>query len=112
MAQVDFSHAVITPVSGTYPLRNDYEKIYDPTGYSGLFDSNRIQIAGLTVHNTENLANHFSVVYSGTFGYSGTEAYLAVGFQSNPQLVWKISNISFSAGDYFSFQIDIDLTVN
>lgn len=48
-----------------------------------------------------------SILYTGKFITHGTWFYMGLGTPS-----WlKVSNISFSAGDTYSFQIDLDVSI-
>lgn len=66
----------------------------------------------LTSSVVETTENGFKVVYDGKFSTSGTEFYLG-NFRQYTTITyrerfWKISNISFSAGDSFHFQVDVN----
>lgn len=113
MAEVDFTNAVLEPYGNYLPMNYRYLKLFDSSGYTALFNEDMsLMICRMTTSILENTKDRFSAVYTGTAERSGTEAYLAVGYQSNPYVVWKISNINFSAGDYFSFIIDIETSGN
>lgn len=106
MAQVDFSNAVIEPY-GTQNI----------TAYSNLDlnttvlrDANDNTISNaFTPSQLINQQKQLMYLYQGTFSASGTEFYM---YYTNGQGKWKISNISFSSGDTFVFQINATLVCN
>ena len=107
MAQVDFSNATIE-IDTTYSTRN-------PAGTSYINISGVITDAGentIAVTSTSGLINEskqYMVQVLGTFTASGTEFY----FQANRGYArWKVSNISFSSGDTFVFQVNASLVCN
>lgn len=111
MAQVDFSNAVIeicTGVSRSLPvirMANIGTYSYDRR----LWDSNLNRISS-NESITTPVENRYqkSLLYSGTFTTSGTEFYLFDTDSRNYS--WKVSNISFNAGDTYYFQVDAVIT--
>lgn len=114
MAQIDFSNAIIEPYSPNKPF--SYYKL--GLGVTNNFntyimnDTGNILTANYVVPTIlANTPTKYSLLYTGTIGSSvasGTYLYLGL---SNTR-IWKVSNISYSAGDTFSFQLDFDITVS
>jgi len=106
MAMVDFSNARIEPV-GTQNM----------TAYSSLDlnttilrDANDNYVSNsFTPSRLINQQKQLMYLYQGTFTASGTEFYM---YYTNGQGKWKVSNISFSSGDTFIFQINANLVCN
>lgn len=109
MAQVDFSNAVLDVNTGYYPLRMQ--------SYISL-GANRILVNSTGTPITQNSAmsvventpSKVSILYTGSFDTSGTEFYLHDG--DTAHRYWKVSGISFSSGDTYSFIIDIETSGN
>lgn len=100
MAQVDFSNAIITPNTSNILYNSDltlYNNVLrDVSGNSIVRNSSIVSnIAENTV---------LKLTYSGEFLASGTEFY--IGLNND----WRVSNISFSSGDTYTFSIRADLT--
>lgn len=109
MAQVDFSHAVldVNSDSSVKPM-SDYGS-YMGLGYSGnLYNSGGGQISSGSVSVITETPTKVSLLYAGEFMYGDTEFYMV----SNTRRPWKVSNISFSGGDIYSFIIDIEVSGN
>ena len=108
MAQVDFSHAVLDVNTNAKPLDSAN---YLNLNFAELRDSsgNQMNQTG-NVSILSNTPAKVSILFTGTFysGSSGTEFY--IGTQVNR--FWKVSNISFSGGDSYSFIIDIETSGN
>lgn len=114
MAEVDFSNARIEPASSymSLSLRNptvianvalSYNNaLYNASGTAITSSFNRTQLI--------NQQKQLMYLYQGTFSTSGTEFYI-VG-SDDSLAAWKVSNISFQAGDTFIFQINATLTCN
>lgn len=118
MAEVDFSHARIQPVA--YPgigqgSFSGYTAI-NPTGKSNvslnmtsnLWNGNGGSINNGTITGLVNEKKQLVFQYQGTFNASGTEFYI-IHYGNYEMGAWKISNISFSSGDTYIFQIKADL---
>lgn len=101
MAQVDFSNARIEPLHAiTWSW--DYQLGLASTG--ALFSSDGTQIVSNQQMNYSyyNPPTKAVILYAGAFTASGTEFYI-----KNQVYGWKVSNVSFSAGDSYSFEIEI-----
>ena len=108
MADVDFSNAVldVNTSSGYNPMPQlDYLKL----ATSSLANASGSIISSGTHSIITNTPSKVSILYSGVLGESGTEFYLY--FSGNVK-IWKVSNISFSNGDTYSFIIDIEVEGN
>lgn len=107
MAMVDFSNAHIEP-SGTQNVTADTTLNLN---VSGLYDSsgNRINSNSSTRSELVNQQKQLMYNYQGEFTDSGTELYI---YQNVSTRCWRISNISFSNGDTYVFQINATLTCN
>lgn len=104
MAQVDFSNAVLRPNTGHKPF--NFQNFMEIANANYMCKANGVTISTNHVMTVlENTKNKYSVLFTGTFTESGTECYL------HNYLTWKITNISFSAGDSYSFAIDIETTI-
>ena len=108
MAQVDFSNARIEPVvSPNVSTGNATANSYLNLNSTALVDATDNAI--VTNYSSQLLKNEkkeFVYMYTGTFTTSGTVCYIR--YVSNVSW-WKISNISFSAGDTYAFSIKADL---
>lgn len=104
MAQVDFSHAKLEPKStGERPIT--YSDIMRLNYSNYIYDSSgNIIASNVTKTILSETNSKVSILYVGQFTASGTECYPSA-------YNWRISNISFSAGDTFSFVIDVEVTV-
>ena len=114
MAQVDFSNARIEPYDtwGGYPLKNPTFNANLGLNYGGgnsnLFNINdQVISSSFTCTQLINQQKQLMYLYQGTFSASGTEFYI-----KGDTVVWKVSNISFSNGDTFVFQINATLVCN
>ena len=108
MAMVDFTNAVIE-VDSTYsappfaaPEVNVSSGSLRDAGGSQIGGSNHSKIVDQLMNQVHS--------YSGTFTADGTEFYIYSTTGSPSPARWRISNISFHAGDTYSFQIPIELT--
>lgn len=121
MATVDFSNAQIEWVRGRYGDTNP--SIGNVGILSNLMDSNSTFTAGTTsttsivtglVKTRYDIDNtHGYVIYTGTFTTSGTEMiWRNQNVATVDYAYFRISNISFSAGDVFSFKVDVNYTFN
>lgn len=111
MADVDFSHAVLDvspdnpanpPMSYNFYMRIGYEAV--------LYDDTAAITTSHSVSNLTNTPTKVSILFTGVFTSSGTAFY--IGADTNYRRVWKVSNISFSSGDTYSFIIDIETSGN
>ena len=109
MAQVDFSNARITPTT------NPWGHSANPTGteYANLNVSNGIYdasgnglVSNFSMNILKNANRQFVFLWSGTFTASGTEFYIV---SSSGYSAWKVSNITFNAGDTYTFSISANL---
>ena len=107
MAQVDFTNAVLSLVS----TNTDVPTHYNYMGFNQyLKDSSNNVISTATARVLDSAPKSFTYLWSGTFETSGTEFYIYDTLYGN--MGWKISNISFSSGDTYVFQIPVTLTCN
>lgn len=111
MAVVDFSNAVLDVAglnsSHNRPLAEDfYLRFGSPSGdaYFTNRDDQRV-VSNPSSQIILNTPQKVSILFTGTFTTSGTEMY-------RYYTMWKISNISFSAGDTYSFVVDIEVSGN
>ena len=107
MAFVDFTNAVLhLPTDTSYNVTTiGYASLYN----GQLFNASRVSIAdNYSCSLLEDSSNKLLLVYTGTFNTSGTEFYL--GGRSAIIQKYKMTGISFQAGDTYSFQIPITLT--
>lgn len=114
MAEVDFSHARIQPYTDTTFLPS-WTRL-NPTALSNvaldqrnLLDISGTTISSATVTKIKDAQKQIVYQYSGTFTASGTEFYLLPAWGGTYITGWKVSNISFSAGDTYQFSIKADL---
>lgn len=117
MAQIDFSNAKIEPVSTMKPFSQYKMALGVANNFNTYFkdaDGNNIlSVNYLAPTILANTPTRLSLIYSGTLGSSiasGTAFYLGLSGAANK--FWKVSNISFSAGDTFGFQLDFDITIS
>lgn len=107
MAQVDFTNAVLSLVSTNteVPTHYTYMALRDY-----LYDSSGNSVSTGTSSILQSAQKSFIKSWSGIFNTSGTEFYIRN--DATNALRWKISNISFSQGDTYVFQIPVTLTCN
>ena len=116
MATVDFSNAQISwaknssigDVGILSLLGNDVQSTFTAST-----TSNVSVVTGLvrTRYDIDN--THGYVIFTGTFNTSGTEiVWHNMDIASVDYAYFRISNISFSSGDVFSFKVDVDYTFN
>ena len=107
MAMVDFSNARIEVNSTDTESPTKYANVNLAGGY--LYDASGNVIGGSNISQLINQQKQLMYNYQGTFSASGTEFYVVGnGYQAR----WKISNISFSSGDTYVFQINASLVCN
>ena len=107
MAFVDFSNAQLhLPSDSTFNITTEaYASLYN----SYLFNSSSQTIVNNNYCNLlKNEQKKLVFVYTGTFTESGTEFYF--GHRSALYQKYKITGVSFQAGDTYSFQIPVTLT--
>ena len=110
MAEVDFSNARIEPyttaqgVTAQNPTRNRYMSLNTGVLYSS---SSGGEIASVTRSTLINEKKQLLILFQGAFTASGTEFYLIDSLAA-----WHVSNISFSSGDTYVFQINATLVCN
>ena len=111
MAQVDLSNAILEPIldqNNKPPYYQYYISLWGVNTQIGVYDSSGTSIANnISRQKLIDVSNQLLVQISGTFTASGTEFYL--GLYSTPELHYRISNVSFSSGDTFIFQIKANL---
>lgn len=111
MAQVDFTNAVldVNPSSGSKPMNAGY---YLALTYEAvLYDLNHVRISDSEhLSIITNTPSKVSILYTGVFTASGT--VFNIGYAVFNSIMWKVSNISFSSGDTYSFVIDIEVSGN
>ena len=115
MAEVDFSHARLASCNANgwsptglnhvsfFPYKgtgNEYGKITDVSG--------NVISTNWSATILERTYNSYIVVYTGTLTASGNGIYIA--WERNGQPYWGITNISFQAGDTFTFQVNCSIT--
>lgn len=114
MAQVDFSNAhiecistdafVYTTVGNFGLLQEIYQYKPEDPGWLPSTVTQRFATA-VGLNNIINVsATRYTIVRTGTC----TKAGNAMGIYYNNHFWWIITNISFEAGDTFSFQIDVN----
>ena len=104
MAQVDFSNAVLRPFDSRHPLGYAWTLGFANTG--ALYSTDGWSIT--TNHQLRTIAqtqSKISLLYTGQFTSSGTT------FCISNYTVWQVTNVSFSAGDTYSFVVDVDTTL-
>lgn len=109
MAQVDFSNAKITPVTNpsgysANPVGRAYANLQIS---NGIYDASENSL--VTNHHfniLKDVSRQFIFLWTGTFTASGTEFYI---FENRGCSAWKVYNITFNAGDTYSFSIRADL---
>lgn len=118
MARVDFSNARIEFVTGSGEISGGNRTYTTPYGmplgfYSDLF-SDRTGTGATSIANvgraiTTNTSTKWVCNYSGTFTQSGSVIYLICAYTQGygNWAVAKITNISYSVGDDFDFDIEI-----
>ena len=104
MADVDFSNAVLDVNGNTKPMTNA-SYLGMASGGGVLTDGSNIINANYSLNIIQDTPTKVSLLHTGTFTASGNTCY--TDYQK-----WKISNISFSPGDTYSFIIDIETSGN
>ena len=99
MAQVDFSNARIEPDSSGWVTSSNVA-LFNSILY-GLTEGKPQINTGYTYNITYDSPSKRVILYTGTFTASGTGFYMGINGY------WKVTNISFSAGDTYSFEVEI-----
>ena len=98
MAQVDFSNATLTAVSGKKPLSNGNTLGLNTNDFS---DANNNLINGNKSYRIiSDSESKREILYKGVFTASGTEFKIGGNF--------LVSNVSFSSGDTYSFIVTVE----
>lgn len=111
MGYVDFSNAVLEVYNSEKPLTgNNYLRLY----HRDFFDiSTKQQVNRGQGYDTytiiTNTPSKVSILYTGEFTRSGNGFFIGYSTTSG---TFTISNISYSAGDNYSFIIDIETSGN
>lgn len=114
MAVIDFTNAVLdVNTDDAHPhlpmTMADY--LYFMNSSTNLYDSSNQTVAtSFSKSIISNTPTKVSVLFTGVFYRSGTSFY--IGYYYGNNLVWKVSNISFSENDAFAFVIDIEVSGN
>jgi len=104
MAQIDFSNARIEPYGTNTPSANQYASLQ----ISSFYDASGVQKINENDSQTQVTTTKNRVV----FRYRGR---IQSGFSGTVFLIgsyWKVSNISYSAGDTYDFTVGCDITCN
>ena len=120
MATVDFSNAQISWVRDGFTsdsigdvgilqlLGNDNNSIFSASTTSATSIVDGLVRTRYDIDDT-----HGYVMFTGTFNTSGTEmVWHNNTIASTAYAYFRITNISFSAGDVFSFKVDVNYTFN
>ena len=103
MAQVDFSSAKLEPYNKSF-----WSRAYLHLQVAYLFDSGGTTISNVQLSTLLRTYNKVTLLFVGTLNASGTEFIIGNGTAK----CWKVTNISFNAGDTYSFAIDIEIKGN
>lgn len=109
MAQVDFSNAVLEPnpdIANYYPLTQPFLYINTSSFIRDASDNSNIT-SGLVVTTIDNTPTKRSYSFTGVFTAGG----VAFKIRTAQQSYWRVSNISFSENDTFSFIIEETVSV-
>ena len=106
MAQLDLSHAHIIPVYAN-PGKFSYLGLND-TASTHLRNASGTELSDGSKNLINTAKDTFKIQYSGTFKASGTEFYIAFSNYN----VWKVTNVSFSSGDTYSFIVKANIMLN
>lgn len=114
MAQVDFSNARIEPANISPSVNPTAYSNLTLAGYNDTLYDSRINAVSSNINVTQltNQQKQLMYLYQGTFSASGTEFYIIHAPSYTNYAGWKVSNISFSAGDTYVFQINATLVCN
>lgn len=110
MAIVDFSHATIEPVGTSSQTGQTFLSLKNQQ----FKDVNGTVINSGGSYTTMKEEQRLVMYqYNGTFIASGTEFYVGMITSSGIlKSAWKVSNVSFSSGDTYVFQIRASLICN
>ena len=119
MARCDFSNAVLSLTANSNIATDYYSLGLSYSGGGVLFKQVNGTYQPIVTNNTLTTVVQKSKVlkfiYNGTFTESGTSFYFghaSENFSTGDNATFKISNISFNAGDTYSFEIDATYTFN
>jgi len=109
MALVDFTNARIEPNSSSPLNPMEYIRLGINAVTENIVPRNSSGSAIGTGSSGSLSADSWyeKMYFQGTFTASGNEFYLGTSAASN--VLWKVSNISFSSGDTYSFYIDMEI---
>lgn len=108
-SDVDFSDALIDV--------NSYYSEHKPLSQAGLvylqycrsiLNIGRTVISSPTLTTVDVSPSKSTVIFEGTFNASGTEFFMGQNTNGN-YIYWRVTNISFSAGDTYSFAVDVEV---
>ena len=106
MAQVDFSNAVLDVYNDKPLTYGSYLQLNNSGApYFHNLAGNYISVPTKSI--ILNTPQNVSILFTGVFNSAGTEFYIGDSAKE-----WKVSNISFSSGDTYSFVIDIEVSGN
>ena len=115
MAQIDFSNAIIdlSPEIGSNarPLASPYFAT-SSSGYMYWRESSSAGyslVSVATIQRLEATNNKLSYLVTGAITEPGFSDLTWFVFWGN---YWRVSNIRYSSGDTYSFQVDFDITVS
>ena len=121
MAQVDFSNANIQIIGSRKPLRQPFLGLtnYDSATSITYFMTTAepwVDLGTPTITILTDTPTKYSIQYTGTFSSSTPSGLSEFGIYIRQQsyspaydFYWKVSNITFSAGDTYSFVVDVDV---
>ena len=121
MAQVDFSNANIEIIGSRKPLQKRYLGLtnYNSQTQITYFMTTAepwVALGTPTITILTQTPTKYSILYTGTFSSSTPSGLSEFGIYIRQQsgsptydFFWKVSNITFSAGDTYSFVIDVDV---
>lgn len=117
MAYVDFSNAHIDVRGSLKPLHQQHLGLTNynspPATINFLTLESPWEYIATSVASTivSSTPTKVSYLYTGTFAMAGTSFGIYVKKDSSSyEEFWAITNVSFSAGDTFSFIIDVEIT--
>ena len=109
-SQVDFSNASLTMVNKTSAWTVGV--LYLDQG-ANLYNESSSYSPSITTNATKtvlvNTNQRYVINHTGKFTTNGTGFH--IGADHNPR-VWKVTDVSFSGGDTYSFDLEINLTID
>ena len=114
MAELNFSNARIEPATLSGWINSTVNVYVSLEGATAIYNASGSQVGNITTRTRLiNQQKQLMYLYRGSFMASGTEFYLRdFDVSAQAHSGWKISNISFSNGDTFVFQINASLVCN